>query len=227
MPKVLVVEDDTDLAHSIKSYLEGRQISTEVARDGHEGSEFIRQGQFDVIVLDWDLPGISGIEICRRYRASQGMTPILMLTGKGEIGDKESGFDAGADDYLTKPFNMSELHLRVKALARRFGAPINTNLKFKDIELDPTAHKVWKAGKLVHLLPKDFALLEFLMRYPNEVFSSDAIVQRVWSFDSEVTAAAVRTSVLRLRKKLDDSEEEDSSFIENVRRIGYRLRSDD
>lgn len=225
MPKVLVVEDDRDLALSIKQFLEGQQISAEVAYDGAAGNEFIRQGQFDVIVLDWDLPGMSGIEICQRYRASQGVTPILMLTGKSLIGEKEKGFDAGADDYLTKPFNMRELCYRIKALARRKGAPLNLTLKFKDIEMDASAHKVWKGGKPVHLLPKDFALLEFFMRYPEEVLSSEAIVQRVWSFDSDVTSAAVRTSVLRLRKKLDDSDDEESSIIENVRRIGYRLRS--
>ena len=225
MAKILVVEDDRDLALSIKEFLSAQQISAELAFDGNAGYEYIRQGQFDVIVLDWDLPGMSGIDICRQYRASQGSTPILMLTGKGLIGDKEKGFDAGADDYLTKPFNMRELCYRVKALARRQGAALNLTLQFKDIELDPSAHKVWKAGKPVHLLPKDFALLEFFMRYPQEVLSSEAIVQRVWSFDSDVTAGAVRTSILRLRKKLDDSDDEDSSFIENVRKIGYRLRS--
>lgn len=227
MPKILLVEDEKDLALSVRQFLEAQNISVEVANDGLEGYEYLRRGHYDVAVLDWELPGLSGIEICQRHRAAQGSTPILILTGKSQIGEKEAGYGAGADDYLTKPFQMRELLLRVKALSRRTGTSINMTLKVGTIELDSAAHKVFKAGKPVHLLPKDFALLELLMRHPAEVFSTEAIVQRVWSVDSDVTDSAVRTSVLRLRKKLDDSDDESLSIIENVRRIGYRLRSTD
>ncbi|HEY9772677.1 MAG TPA: response regulator transcription factor [Planktothrix sp.] len=224
MPKILLVEDEKDLALSVRQYLESENISVEVANDGVEGYEFLRQGLYDVAVLDWDLPGLTGIEILQRHRAAQGTTPILMLTGKHLIDQKEAGFEAGADDYLTKPFNMRELLSRIKALSRRSSTSLNMTLKVGNIEMDSAAHQVYKAGKPVHLLPKDFALLELLMRHPGEVFSSEAIVQRVWSFDADVTDSAVRTSVLRLRKKLDDSDDENLSIIENVRRVGYRLR---
>jgi two-component system OmpR family response regulator len=177
-----------------------------------------------VVILDWDLPRMTGVEICSKYRANKGVTPILMLTGKSQIADKEQGLDAGADDYLPKPFHMRELSARIRALGRRPTTVASNVLTVGSLELDPTKHRLCKNGQDIHLLPKDFALLEFLMRHPDEIFSSEAILQRVWNLDTEATSDAVRTSVKRLRKKLDDSDDEDNSIIENVRRIGYRLK---
>ncbi len=224
MPKILLVEDDKDLAKIISEYLKSEQYSFEIAHDGTTGYEFLVHGHFDLIILDWNLPGMSGVELLRKYRAGQGVSPVLMLTGKKEITDKEEGLDTGADDYLTKPFNMREMTARIRALLRRPAQSVSSTLKVGNLELDPHKHKLLKNGEDVHLLPKDFSLLEFFMRHPDEVFSQDALIQRVWSFDAEATSDALRTSIKRLRKKLDDTEDEEESIIETVRRVGYRLR---
>jgi two-component system, OmpR family, response regulator len=223
--KILLVEDDKDLALLVREWLEAENYSLDIAHDGMEGYEFLRQGHYDVVVLDWDLPRMTGLEICQKYRATKGVAPILMLTGRGQIADKEMGLDAGADDYLAKPFHMRELSARLRALGRRPTTVVSSVLTVGNLELDTVKHRLCKGGVDVHLLPKDFALLEFLMRHPDEIFSSEAILQRVWNLDTEATSDAVRTSVKRLRKKLDESDDEDSSVIENVRRIGYRLRA--
>jgi two-component system phosphate regulon response regulator PhoB len=177
-----------------------------------------------VIILDWNLPGLSGVEICRRFRAMQGSTPILMLTGKTQPNEIEQGLDAGADDYLKKPFIMSELLARLRALSRRSGTVVSTVLKIRNIELDPVKHRVKKDGREVHLLPKDFSLLEFLMRHPDEIFSPEALLRRVWDLDAEASTESLRTAVRRIRRVIDDSDDESDSLIENVRRVGYRLK---
>ncbi len=223
MPKVLLVEDNTDLTTLISESLK-HDYSLDISHNGAEGLEYLRVGRYDVIILDWELPEISGVEICRKFRASGGITPVLMLTGKSQIDDKEQGLDAGADDYLTKPFDVRELAARLRALSRRGSTATTNMLLLRDLQLDPVKHTLTKAGQSVHLLKKDFALLEFLMRYPDEIFSTDALLERVWSFDSEATSEAVRTSVKRLRKALDDGADESDSIIENVRRVGYRLK---
>jgi DNA-binding response OmpR family regulator len=222
--KILLVEDDKDLATVITEWLIGQKFSIDIAYDGREGYEYLQQGHYEVVILDWDLPGMSGLEICRRHRLANGLTPILMLTGKDQIIEKEQGFEAGADDYLTKPFNMRELSARLKALSRRPPTAATNVLKIGDLALDPTKHKILKAGKEIHLLPKDFSLLEFLMRHPEEIFSSEVLLQNVWNFDTDATPDAVRTSVKRLRKMIDNNDDEQSSLIENVRRVGYRLK---
>ena len=208
MPKVLLVEDDKDLTVIVQSWLQSENYALDIAYDGRDGLEFVRQGHYDVIILDWDLPGISGVEICKKYRAAHGTAAILMLTGKNQINDKELGLDAGADDYLTKPFNMRELSARLRALMRRPTMTVSNMLEAGDLQLDPLKHRLIKNGIDVHLLPKDFSLLEFLMRHPDEVFSTDALLHRVWNIDSEAGSNAVRTSVKRLRKMLDDTDDE-------------------
>lgn len=196
----------------------------DTAFDGTEGYEYLKRGRYEVVILDWELPGMTGVELARKFRGEGGATPILMLTGKGRVEEKEEGLDAGADDYLTKPFNMRELTARIRALLRRSPTPVGESLKVGKLELDPQKRLLRKSGVAVHVVPKDFAVLEFLMRYPGEVFSAEALLQRVWSFDSEASTDAVRTSVKRLRKALDDGADEKNSCIENVRTLGYRLR---
>lgn len=224
MPKILLVEDDRDMAQVIQEWLEPQNFTIDVVFDGRSGLEYSRSGIYDVIVLDWDLPGIAGIEICREFRGMGGSTPILMLTAKGQTEDKERGLDSGADDYLTKPFPMKELSARLRALLRRNHALSDNALRVGPLELDPIKHKVSKAGKEIHLLPKDFELLEFLMRHPDQVFSSELLLHRVWSFETESGTNAVRSSIKRLRQLIDDGDDEDKSLIENVRRVGYRLK---
>ena len=225
MPKILYVEDDKDLATMVREWLRTENYNLEVVHDGRDGWEYVRMGGYDLIVLDWELPGMSGVEILKRYRDIKGMAPVLMLTGKGHIEDKEFGFEAGADDYLTKPFSMKELSARLRALLRRPAMLMSNIIKIRDLELDPVKHTVCKNGKELPLLPIDFALLEFFMRNPDKVFSTEALMQRVWNSSAE-TSDALRTSIKRLRKHLDgDSENESKSMIENIPRIGYRMRS--
>lgn len=224
MPKILLIDDDRDLIEMVKEWLDASNYNYEVAYDGREGWEFIRQGIYDVIVVDWNLPGMEGPEICRKYRAQKGITPIIMLTGKGQIEDKETGLDSGADDYLTKPFSIKELMARIRAQLRRQTGKFAQTIVVGNLEMDSTEHRLFKSGEPIKLQPKDFAVLELFMRHPGEVFSSDSILQRVWNLDAEVGSDAVRTSIKRLRKALDGSENEVDSLIENIPRVGYRLK---
>lgn len=224
MPKILLIDDDKDLVEMVKEWLEASNYNYEIAHDGKAGWEFLRQGIYDVIVIDWNLPGMEGPEICRKFRANKGTTPIIMLTGKTQIEDKETGLDSGADDYLTKPFSIKELMARIRAQLRRQNGKFAQTIKVGDLEMDAHEHRLSKNGVEIHLQPKDFAVLELFMRHPGDVFSSDSILQRVWNLDAEVGSDAVRTSIKRLRKALDKSEDEAVSIIENIPRVGYRLR---
>ncbi len=226
LPKILLVEDDRSLTFLVDEWLRSQHYSLDICHDGTEGFEYMLQGNYDLIILDWDLPGMTGTEICKKYRLNHGKTPILMLTGLSRIDDKEQGLDAGADDYLTKPFHMRELSARLRALSRRPPETVGNIVKVGNLELDISSHKLYKDEKEVHLTPKEFAFLEMLMRHPGEVFSMDAILHRVWSLETEATTDAVRTSVRRLRQKIDASDDEATSCIEGIRKIGYRLRVD-
>lgn len=189
--------------------------------NGSEALERLKFFDYDLIVLDWQLPGMAGVDVCSNFRSRGGTTPVLMLTGKRSVDDKEQGLDAGADDYLTKPFQPRELTARLRALLRRPQGSVSKTLKARDLELDPSTHKVTRAGNDINLLPKEFALLEFLMRHPNQVFSGEALIDRVWSTDSEATSTAVRINVNRLRGKIDSKDE--PSFISTVHGVGYRF----
>lgn len=221
MAKILVVEDDHDLADRVRAWLEAERHMAEVANDGNQAMEQLEAFVYDVIILDWDLPGIQGIDVCRRFRAKGGSTPIIMLTGHDRVSDKEVGLDSGADDYLTKPFHVKELSARIRALMRRPSAVNGPTLKIADLELDPSAHRVIKAGVEVELLPKEFALLEFFMRHPNQMFSPEALLDRVWHSDSESTIETVYTYIKRLRAKIDTDKKH--SLIKTVYGLGYRL----
>lgn len=223
MAKILLVEDDVELTAMISEWLEFERYMVEVAHNGRDGSDRLRNCQYDVIILDWSLPDTTGIELCRGFRADHGTTPIIMLTGHGSISDKEAGLDSGADDYLTKPFNMKELSARIRALLRRSSSSPSNVLKVSDLIVDPTKYKVTKGGAEIQLLPREFALLEFFMRHPDEVFSADALLQRVWHSESEASSDALRTCIKRLRQKLDG--DNDNSIIQTIPRVGYRLRS--
>lgn len=221
MAKILLVDDDIELNDNVCSWLKMDHHTLEAAHSGGIALELILNFQFDLVILDWDLPEISGIDLCKRLREKDSTTPVLMLTGKGEIADKTVGFNAGADDYLTKPFHLAELGLRVRALLRRKGSEIQIVLKARDLEMEPHNFVVRKSGNVIKLLPKEFSLLEFLMQHPNQIFSLDALLDRVWMSDSDATTAAVHACIRRLRKKIDDPGAE--SMIANVHGVGYRL----
>jgi DNA-binding response OmpR family regulator len=225
MAKILFVEDDVNLAEMVVEWLTFEHHNVEVVHNGRAGMDRIRLAKYDLVILDRNLPEVDGVEICRAHRSDGGTTPIIMLTGMNAITDKETGLDTGADDYLTKPFSVKELSARIRALMRRSSRATNNILKIRNISLDPTKHIAFKDGVEVHLLPREFALLEFFMRHPGEVFSSEALLQRIWQTDSEASPDAVRTCLKRLRRKIDDSENEETSIIQTVPRVGYRMRT--
>lgn len=224
MPQILFVEDDKDLSAVVNEWLTADGYTVEVAHDGLTGWEFLRQYNYDVVILDWNLPGLSGPEMCNRYRAGGGVAPVIMLTAKSQITEKMEGFDSGVDDYLTKPFNLKELSARLRALLRRPQAVVTNVISNGYIELDVVKRRITKGGVEIHLLPRDFELLEFFMRHLDEVFSSEALLQRIWGSDAEATSDALRTSIKRLRQKLDVGDSDAQSVIENIPRVGYRLR---
>lgn len=223
MSKILLVEDELDLSNQIRDWLIRDHHIVEAIENGEMAYHQLRVSKYDVIILDWQLPGMSGLEICKKYRSMGGKSPVLMLTARSTVDDRETGLDAGADDYLCKPFHLKELSARVRALIRRSssGSQAANVLHLGDITLDPSARRVSKGGHDVKLEPKEFALLEFLMRNRNVVFSADALLDRVWESDTSVSPDSIRTYIKALRKKLDQSGE--ASIITTVHGLGYRL----
>ncbi|MBN8661461.1 MAG: response regulator transcription factor [Candidatus Obscuribacterales bacterium] len=222
MSKILLVEDDPLFAQMIVDYLSAQQFRVELTDNGKDAQNLLRDFQYEVVILDWGLPDMSGIEILRDFRGRGGITPVLMLTGRDKVEEKEHGLDSGADDYLTKPFNMRELTARVRALIRRTGPSPTGILTAGAIALNPTTHVVTKNGEEVRLLPKEFSLLEYLMRHPNQVFTAEMLLDRVWNSESDAGTEAVRTCLKRLRKKIDDDNAEES-LIQTLHGVGYKI----
>lgn len=221
MSKILLIEDDRDLCDIICDSLSLNKYLTEVVHSGPEGREKLLFYQYDLIILDWELPGLSGLQICKEFRERGGTTPVIMLTGKKALQEKELGLDAGADDYLTKPFEMRELQARLRALLRRPTGYVDNVLKAGDLELEPGIFRVTRGGCEIRLLPKEFALLEFFMRHKGQSFSAEAVLNRVWPSESEATPESFRTCLKRLRQKIDCDGQ--PSIIEHVHGLGYRI----
>jgi two-component system OmpR family response regulator len=222
MAKILVVEDDENLSKLVKICLAAESHLVDAVVRGMDALAQIRLITYDMLVLDWMLPDITGVEVLKHYRASGGRSPVLMLTSRSAIADKVTGLEAGADDYLVKPFDKLELAARVKALLRR-PADINPEVLVRGpLEINGTTFRVLKDGQEVELRPKEFALLEFLAKHPGESFSADAILERIWSSDALSTADTVRTHIMTLRKKLGDHDDR-NSMIKTVRGRGYSL----
>ncbi len=224
MAKILVVDDDTLLANMIADFLRAQLYTIEVVYNGADAEELLCNYHYDAVVIDWGLPEKTGIEVVRKFRFEGGTSPVLMLTGRDTIDEKETGLDNGADDYLTKPFHMKELSARLRALLRRAAPSKKSTLEAGDLFLDPVAHKVTRGGEELNLHPREFALLEHLMRNPNQVFSAENLLDRVWKSDSSVGPEGVRASIKRLRKKVDVEGKE--SVIETVYGVGYKLTID-
>lgn len=223
MAKILIVDDDTNMANLVHDFLKLNNYVVDVLHTGKEALERIKFYPYDLIILDWGLPDLSGLDILKEFRTAGGDAKIIMMTGRTKIDEKESGLDAGADDYLTKPVDLRELTARVRALLRRPTQVTAQEIKIKSLVLDPNALRVTKDGKDVTLAPREFALLEFFMRHPNEVFSADAILDRVWPTDSDASSTSLRTCIKKLRQKIDADDE--SSFITNISGVGYRFEA--
>ncbi|MFZ4068531.1 MAG: phosphate regulon transcriptional regulator PhoB [Caulobacterales bacterium] len=221
-PHVLVVEDEESLALLLKYNLEKEGYRVSVARDGDDGLILAEEGKPDLILLDWMLPKVPGIEVCRRLRsrAENRNTPILMLTARGEESERIRGLDQGADDYITKPFSMNELLARIRAVLRRIRPALaEDKVTCGDIVIDRAAHRVRRAGQEVHLGPTEFRLLDYLMQHPGRVFSREQLLDAVWGSDVYVEARTVDVHIGRLRRALN--KETDGDPIRTVRSAGY------
>lgn len=223
MAKILIVEDDTALAGVVCDWLRKENHVVDHVADGKDGLDRMRFYEYELVVLDLNLPYIDGVEVCRSFRAAGGSARILMLTGRKSIKQKEEGLDAGADDYMTKPYHPRELSARIRALLRRPTEVAGKQLVVGDLVLDTASGKVTKCGSEITLVPKEFALLEFFMRHKGEVFSQDALLSRIWSSESDASTATVRYHVARLRAKIDD--ENRRSYINTAHRVGYRFEA--
>ncbi|HEY9731526.1 MAG TPA: response regulator transcription factor [Drouetiella sp.] len=223
MPKVLVVEDHKELSDLIEDSLTANECLVDCVQTGPEALKQLRLYEYDLIILDLNLPGLSGIDVCRTFRQHGGNTPVLMLTGNRTINDKELGFEAGADDYLCKPFHFRELVLRVKAMIRRGeGQTAHNNVVCAgNLCLYVSEHRVTKNDIEVALLPKEYALIEFFLRHPNQVFSAEALMQRVWPSSTDSSPETIRSYITRLRSKLGSSK--DDPIIATIHGVGYKL----
>lgn len=221
MAKILIAEDDYNFAANVQDWLTIERHNVEVVHDGLDASTCLRTYSYDLVILDWNLPGKSGVEICQEFRTAGGKTPILMLTGRTSVNEKETGLDSGADDYLSKPCHARELAARVRALLRRSVHITDPVLKVGKLELDPIKWSVTNNGQSVTLRPMEFKLLEFFMKHPGQLFSPQAIFERVWDSSSEATEESIKSHVKQLRQKLDV--EGQPSLIRTVRGMGYML----
>ena len=219
--RVLIVEDEVELAKLIRKGLMGDGQLADIATTGEDALWMAAAAPYDAIVLDIMLPGIDGFETCRALRKRGVWSPVLMLTARDAVGDRVSGLDAGADDYLTKPFSFEELLARLRALVRRAPAERPVTVEVGDLRLDPAAHRVWRGDKELELSAKEFALLELLMRRPGAALSRSQLLEGAWDMSYERRSNIVDVYIKQLREKIDRPFGSDT--IETVRGVGYRL----
>jgi two-component system OmpR family response regulator len=222
--RILVVEDDEHLGRAVRRGLAAEGFAVDLARDGIDGLWRAREGDYDVVVLDIMLPGRNGYQICAELRATGDRTPILMLTAKDGEFDEVEALDTGADDYLSKPFSYAVLVARIRALLRRGRLATPAVLEVGDLRLDPAAHRVWRGDVEVVLTPRQFSLLEFLLRRAGEVQSKTTILEHVWDFADDCDPNIVEVYIRHLRRKID--EPFGRTAIQTVRLVGYRLAPD-
>jgi DNA-binding response OmpR family regulator len=219
--RILVVEDNHRLSTSLKLNLAHEGYSVDTAYDGQEGQDLAELAPYDLIILDVLLPTKDGFEVCRDLRRRRIHTPILLLTARDGVNDRVEGLDCGADDYLVKPFAMRELLARLRALLRRQQPYQPGRLEMGSLVVDPSTHTALRAGQPIELTPKEFALLEFLLRHPNQVVTRQLIEQHIWNYDFECESNVIDVYIRRLRRKIDDSFP--VKLLTTVRGIGYRL----
>jgi two-component system response regulator MprA len=223
--KILVVDDERAVRDSLRRALELEGYEIELAGDGTEALYRLESSEEpDAMILDVLMPGIDGLEVCRRIRSSGSTLPVLMLTARTEVEDRVSGLDAGADDYVTKPFALKELLARVRALLRRTSSESEEKLRFADLELDPGTREVTRGGRRIDLTRTEFALLELFMRNPRQVLTRSVIFERVWGYDFGYASNSLDVYIGYLRRKTEDDGE--PRLIHTVRGVGYALREE-
>ena len=225
-PVVLIVEDEAPLVTMLRYNLEREGFAVDEATNGEEALLRIAERRPDAVLLDWMLPHVSGLEICRQIRRapSTRSLPVIMLTARGEESDRIRGLDSGADDYVVKPFSLNELIARVRAVIRRTQKePEDGLLRYADLEMDLVAHRAYRAGKAVHLGPTEFRLLRHFLQNPRRVFSREQLLDRVWGHDAELELRTVDVHIRRLRRALNA--DGGSDLLRTVRSVGYALDS--
>ncbi len=223
--RILLVEDEERIAAFLQRGLAEELYVVDVARDGLEALDFAASGAYDVMILDVRLPGRDGLTVCRELRARGFKTPVLMLTARDTVPERVEGLDAGADDYLVKPFAFQELLARLRALLRRPTELQTPRLCIANLTLDTRTHETWRGGQRIHLSAREYRLLEFLMRHPGQVLTRTQIAEQVWGLDFDAQSNVVDVYIRYLRRKVDDPFE--PKVIQTERGIGYKLEVGD
>ena len=219
--RVLVVEDEPRMANLIRQGLEEEAYAVDVVNNGRDVFPWVQSADYDIILLDIMLPGMNGLDVCRQLRAEGFNMPVLMLTARDTLPDKVKGLDSGADDYLVKPFAIEELTARMRALARRDSSDKRAVLSVADLTLDPATTLAHRGKQSIELTAKEYALLETLMRHPNQVLSRDQIIEHVWDMEFESGSKLIEVYIHALRKKIDAGQ--GVKLIQTVRGLGYRI----
>ncbi len=222
--KLLIIEDELDFSQALARGLRKLGYAVDLAMDGIQGLELAETNEYDLLILDINLPGIDGFDVCRHLRTSQSNLLILMLTARGQLADRVTGLDLGADDYLVKPFHFEELVARLRALLRRDMRVREPIIELDDLKLDPGSYTVWKDNHRLELNRKEFGILEYLMRHPGEVVSQEELLEHVWESSVNPFSNAVRVHLTLLRRKLGDDAGK-PHYIETVVGKGYRFLS--
>lgn len=222
--RILIIEDDEAILAFLRRGLAYDGYEVETAEDGQKGLALARGDAPDLVVLDWMLPGLDGLEVCRRLRAS-GKVPILMLTAKDSVSDRVLGLDAGADDYMVKPFNLDELLARIRALLRRTKTPKQKSYAFADLTLDTGTRRAHRADRVIDLTAKEYELLELFMRHPRQVLTREMIYDDVWGYDFGGESNIIEVYVRYLRQKMEEGGE--LRLLHTVRGMGYVLREEE
>ena len=221
--RILVVEDEHKIANSVRRGLEQESYAVDVAYDGQEGYDLAGSEEYDLVILDRLLPKMDGVDVAKKLRADEIHTPILFLTAKGQIADRVEGLDAGADDYLTKPFAFEELLARVRALVRRPKKSLSTVLGYDGLTLDSGSYAVKREGSEILLSSKEYALLEYLLRHKGRIVTKDQIINHVWNYDADVLPNTVEVYIGYLRNKIDKPFPGKEPLITTKRGFGYRI----
>lgn len=219
--RILLIEDEKRLSHFIKKGLTEQGFAVDWAFDGEEGLYLAQQESYDIIILDIMLPRLNGFEVCNKLRSEKIATPILMLTAKGEVEDKIEGLETGADDYLTKPFIFAELKARINALLRRSYRQVSNILTIADLEVDPSKHTAKRNGKQIKLTPKEFAILEIMLRQKYDLVTRTQIIEHVWDYNFESMSNVVDVFIGTLRKKIDKGHK--IKLIHTLHGVGYSI----
>lgn len=219
---ILFAEDDETLGKMVFHLLKKAYSRVDWVKDGETAYDYATTTDYDILILDWMMPGLSGLELCKRLRQEGFKGGILFLTAKDSVSDVVTGLDAGADDYLIKPFKFEELKARLRALSRRTEKPFEEVLSFGDLELNLNTHVVKRAGEVIELSKKEYELLELLLRNKHQILTRETIIERIWGYDVDVTDNALDALVKLVRKKVDMPGK--PSIIKNIRGVGYKLR---